>query len=202
MGHLKSHRPVLALLCCEFWKWWWRLQVARLIRHVMEHSPVTAWWNFEGGREAALGGWRKEEKGKVISLQEKLIIYLWSVTFLPFSSHCPSHLHSLHTHTQHRQHILTNYRSEQNSSSLFFLSPLCLMWVDTPYALSIPQWVCFSELHCPMMLIVLAAQADRLQPVGGLWPPEGLIAKHSQGSSLHVITGHISQGPERTDNVR
>lgn len=53
-----------------------------------------------------------------------------------------------------------------------------------------------------MMLIVLAAQADRLQPVGGLWPPEELIAKHSRGSSLHVITGHISQGLERTDNVR
>lgn len=53
-----------------------------------------------------------------------------------------------------------------------------------------------------MMLIVLAAQPDRLQPVGGLWPPEGLIAKHSRRCSLHVIAGHISQGLERTDNVR
>lgn len=51
------------------------------------------------------------------------------------------------------------------------------------------------------MLITLAAQADRQQPVGGLWPPEGLIAKHSRESSFHVIAGHISQGLDRTDNI-
>lgn len=64
--------------------------------------------------------------------------------------------------------------------SLAFLSlfPFSLVWVDTPYALSSPQWVCFSELRYPMMLITLAAHADQLQPVGGLWPAKALIAKH------------------------
>lgn len=68
----------------------------------------------------------------------------------------------------------------RNLTRLYPLFSPCLLWVDTPYAPRALQWVCFSELCRPMMLITLAAHAGSLQPVGGLKPAGRIDCKTQQ----------------------